>query len=196
MKERRDVTRTKNAIEHAYLELLFRKGYSRITVNEVIELADVSRGTFYAHYKDIPDLEDRVEDKAVTALREACEAKDAVDILSIARDSMACVFKLFYSFKEDFKQLVVAENNTKMLNKIKNVLADAINHSGSKKKFAEAVGEQKASMLVESIAGSFVSGFIYFVRHEDEFGRDEAASIMSDFISGGIEKSVEIAKKM
>ena len=46
LKERRDVTRTKNAIERAYLELLFQKGYSKITVNEVINLADVSRTGF------------------------------------------------------------------------------------------------------------------------------------------------------
>ncbi|HAG70094.1 MAG TPA: hypothetical protein DCL38_09000 [Lachnospiraceae bacterium] len=191
MKERRDVTRTKNAIEHAYLELLFRKGYSRVTVNEVIDLADVSRGTFYAHYRDISDLEEKVEDKAVKALREACETDEAFDIEMIARTRLGCVFDLFYSFRDDFKLLLLADNNTKMINKVRTVLVEAMEHSSTMDLMTQRIGRVKASLILESIAGCFVAGFINLMKNENEINRDVAVELMSDLISGGLERVIE-----
>ncbi len=195
MKERRDVTRTKQSIEHAYLELLFKKGYSRITVNEVIDLADVSRGTFYAHYRDIPDLEDKVLDRVVNALRAACEVEEILSIGEITESKLREVFELFYSFRDDFKALLVIENNSKMLGKVRTVLVDAIDKSSTRRKLEDRIGQVKAKMLCESIAGSFVEAFVFFMKHEDEIGKDEAVSLMSAFISGGIENCIKGLKE-
>ncbi len=190
MKERRDVRRTKNAIEHAYLELLFRKGCARITVNEVIELANVSRGTFYAHYRDIPDLEEKVEDKVVNALKEALWVDDVERIEDITESRLKNVFDLFYSFRDDFKELLKAQNSTKMLYKAQTALADAFENSNGKNMIAEKLGEPKAVMLCRSMAASFVEAFVYYINHEAKFDREGAESLISGYIGGGIERAL------
>ena len=43
--------KTRDAIFHAFTELLSKKDYSRITVGEIIEAADIGRATFYAHFE-------------------------------------------------------------------------------------------------------------------------------------------------
>lgn len=43
--------RTREGIFKAFIELLSNKHYSHITVNEIIERADVGRATFYAHFE-------------------------------------------------------------------------------------------------------------------------------------------------
>ncbi len=43
--------KTRNNIFAAFIELLSEKNYSRITVGEIIERADVGRATFYAHFE-------------------------------------------------------------------------------------------------------------------------------------------------
>ncbi len=43
--------KTREAIFNAFIELLSKKDYSRITVGEIIEKADVGRATFYAHFE-------------------------------------------------------------------------------------------------------------------------------------------------
>ena len=43
--------KTREAIFEAFTELLSKKDFSRITVGEIIELADVGRATFYAHFE-------------------------------------------------------------------------------------------------------------------------------------------------
>ena len=43
--------KTREAIFDAFSELLSKKQYSKITVGEIIECADVGRATFYAHFE-------------------------------------------------------------------------------------------------------------------------------------------------
>ena len=43
--------KTREAIFHAFTELLSKKDFSRITVGEIIEKADVGRATFYSHFE-------------------------------------------------------------------------------------------------------------------------------------------------
>lgn len=48
--------RTDRAIVQAFLKLLEQKPYERITVQEILEEALVSRNTFYLHYRDKADI--------------------------------------------------------------------------------------------------------------------------------------------
>lgn len=48
------------ALETAFLQLLQNKPVARISVTELCRRAGVNRSTFYAHYLDIYDLQDKV----------------------------------------------------------------------------------------------------------------------------------------
>lgn len=48
--------RTDRAIVQAFLRLLEKKPYEKITVQEILEEALVSRNTFYLHYRDKADI--------------------------------------------------------------------------------------------------------------------------------------------
>ncbi|HEY8473361.1 MAG TPA: TetR/AcrR family transcriptional regulator [Natronosporangium sp.] len=52
----RRVRRTKALLRSALLELIQEKGYDRLTVQDIIDRADVGRSTFYAHFRDKEDL--------------------------------------------------------------------------------------------------------------------------------------------
>ena len=47
----RRISKTKKAIYQAFLQLLNAKGYESTTVQDIINLADVGRSTFYCHYE-------------------------------------------------------------------------------------------------------------------------------------------------
>lgn len=47
----RRITKTRKAIYAAFLQLLNQKNFETITVQEIIDLADVGRSTFYSHYE-------------------------------------------------------------------------------------------------------------------------------------------------
>jgi AcrR family transcriptional regulator len=52
----RRVRRTRELLRSALLSLIQEEGYDRITVQDILDRADVGRSTFYAHYRDKEDL--------------------------------------------------------------------------------------------------------------------------------------------
>lgn len=47
----RRISKTKKAIYQAFIQLLNAKDYETTTVQDIIDLADVGRSTFYCHYE-------------------------------------------------------------------------------------------------------------------------------------------------
>ncbi len=82
--ERRDqdrrVRRTRKQLQTALAALMWEKDLKDITVRELTELADVNRGTFYAHYKDLYDMRNQVEQELFRQLTEVLSAYDAESI--------------------------------------------------------------------------------------------------------------------
>ena len=66
--ENRSVRLTRKRLSDALITLLMQKPVREITVRELTELANVSRGTFYFHYTDIYDLMDHVEREQIHTL--------------------------------------------------------------------------------------------------------------------------------
>lgn len=55
-KEDRRVQRTQQLLENALIELTVEKGYAKVTVQDIVDRANVGRTTFYAHYQDKEEL--------------------------------------------------------------------------------------------------------------------------------------------
>jgi len=61
----RRVRRTQKALRDALTQLLMEKSLKEISVIELVEQADINRGTFYLHYRDIYDLYASIEEEIV-----------------------------------------------------------------------------------------------------------------------------------
>ena len=59
----RRVRKTKKMLRQALTKLLLEKDIKDISVMELTEFADINRGTFYLHYKDIYDLYEQIENE-------------------------------------------------------------------------------------------------------------------------------------
>ena len=77
--EDRRVRRTRERLRESLLALLGEKDLRAVTVKELTDRADVNRGTFYAHYRDIYDMLERMEEELFeefTALLDAYTQAD------------------------------------------------------------------------------------------------------------------------
>ena len=68
----RRVRRTREQLKRALTQLLLEKPVREITVRELTDRADVNRGTFYAHYTDLYDMLEQMENEAIGE----CESKE------------------------------------------------------------------------------------------------------------------------
>ena len=57
----RRVRKTRKQLRECLIALLKEKKVQDITVRELTDMADLNRGTFYLHYKDVCDLLEKTE---------------------------------------------------------------------------------------------------------------------------------------
>lgn len=69
--EYRSSIRSKQLIQKALIDLLQEKQVDKITVSDVVRKAEINRGTFYAHYTDIPDVLNHMIMQFFSTIREA-----------------------------------------------------------------------------------------------------------------------------
>lgn len=69
----RRVKYTKMVLRTSLLELMETQPINKITVKEICTLADVNRGTFYAHYSDPYDLLSQIEQELYEAIEQSLE---------------------------------------------------------------------------------------------------------------------------
>lgn len=62
------IQKTKNSIFSAFIELRAAKPLEKITIRELTQKANISKQTFYLHFKDIYDLSEYLENDAITSL--------------------------------------------------------------------------------------------------------------------------------
>ncbi len=55
-KRDRRIERTRRLLSKALMDLIVERGYDRITIQDITDRADVSRTTFYLHFKDKDEL--------------------------------------------------------------------------------------------------------------------------------------------
>lgn len=87
---------TQMLIRKAFTELLKQKPIQNISIRELCERAGINRGTFYAHYLDIYDLRDSLEnemfEKFDQALKDQLAAnKGAVSPVRVTAELFQCL---------------------------------------------------------------------------------------------------------
>ena len=79
-REDRRVRKTKARLRQALTALMRQKDIKDITVKEITERADVNRGTFYCHYRDIYDMIAQTENALFEELEEVLDAYTTSDL--------------------------------------------------------------------------------------------------------------------
>lgn len=122
--ENKSVHRTKRLLREAFILLLEKQKPSSINVNMLTETADVSRATFYLHYKNIEDFIDATIDfyaelfakqmmywllECRDSLESACKIKN---LIMTEKDMEA--FQTLFVRTSDFHTAVQIENRVRI----------------------------------------------------------------------------------
>lgn len=108
----RRVKKSRAAIYQAFISLLNQKSYESITVQEIIDLADVGRSTFYSHFETKETLlEELCQDLFQHTFIERSEGRDLFE-------ATAHIFHHFRKNQDRIATLLLAKN-TYFINRLK-----------------------------------------------------------------------------
>jgi AcrR family transcriptional regulator len=117
----RRVRRTRELLRNALLAAIVEKGYERVTVQDIIDRADVGRSTFYAHFRDKEDLLYSGLDELWTAFDPAAQDPNWSPTLK--------VFEHFHESREVWQAMVGRRGAEAFIRHLHRLLADLLrNH--------------------------------------------------------------------
>ena len=99
--------RTHEKIKRAFAELLSEKGaLNKITVAELAARAEVTRGTFYAHYQNIFEVAEELENEFISTLDSSAEKMTSVEDFPVY---MHQIFEFLAEHEELYRQLLSSD---------------------------------------------------------------------------------------
>jgi AcrR family transcriptional regulator len=120
--------KTRKAIFHACVELVQEKDFQSITINEIVECADLNRGTFYLHFADKYDMMNSFEDEMIEKIEHIIvknipEQQFNQIFIQSRYDTIVGIFTCFEENKELLQLLLKSSHGSSFQEKLHNKLA-------------------------------------------------------------------------
>ncbi|OMD79224.1 TetR family transcriptional regulator [Paenibacillus odorifer] len=120
----RRILKTQDALKKAVIELMSEKNFDDITIQDLSDTANVSRGTIYLHYLDKYDLLDKLIEEHIEVLRTLCESASELGFIE-ATLTWTEYFDRNYSF---FSMMLASKGAPYFRNRFLNFLLDEFRH--------------------------------------------------------------------
>lgn len=114
--EYRSSLRSKALIRKALLDLLEEKPFDKITITDIVTKADINRGTFYLHYKDISDVLEQIALSIVDELIVQLEKLDFNDVIMNPEIAFRVISEFLKKDFEFYKMLISLDQTGFALN--------------------------------------------------------------------------------
>ena len=120
----RRVRRTKKAMTDALAHLLSQKPLKNITVREIADLADINRGTFYLHYRDVYDMAEQLQNEIFERFNEIVDNYEVSDNADVLLSLLIELFNLLSDNAALSKVLIGKNGDAAFVDKLKNVIRE------------------------------------------------------------------------
>ena len=122
--DERRVRKTKKAMQDALAGLLLEKPLKNISVREIAEIADINRGTFYLHYRDVYDMVEQLQSEFFERFNVIFDNYEPEKRTDNIFPVIAAVFQLLAE-NADFARVLLGKNgDAAFLDKLKNLLRE------------------------------------------------------------------------
>src|SRR5260370_27705649 len=179
----RRVARTRRRFHEGLSRLIKRKGYDALTVQEIIDEADIGRATFYAHYRGKDDLLgggfERLRGELKAARREARQGEgDRPLTFSLAMFEHACAYRDVYRAMLGGQGSIIASNE------IRRVLAELVKEDLSQ------VGDDVAiprELMLQFVVDTFLTALTCCLEKSPTLAPSQINDMFRHFVTRGIE---------
>ncbi len=162
--------KTRRSIASAFLTLRARKPLERITVRELTELAEVSKSTFYLHYRDIYQLSEELERQLIQDI--LAQVRRPQDLLGNASQFSADLLEAFHLYQAQINVVFSGSRAAVLPDSIERELKEYIYAA-----YPEMRQDDRFSLwLTYQIQG----GFYAYIRNCGSFGHERVTRFLSE----------------
>lgn len=169
----RRVRRTKKVLRQALIHLLLEKDIKDISIIELTDRADVNRGTFYLHYRDIYDIYEQIESEMLEEFEFIFEKhiheKHRGNLVPVVLEAFA-----FLAKNADICIIILRSGDSSFLSKL-----IEMGKPKNKEEWQELLGEMDED-LYEYYYAFITSGCVGLLRTWFVGGRKETPQKMSE----------------
>jgi AcrR family transcriptional regulator len=161
----RRAARTRRMLHEALMSLILRKGYEGITVQDIIDEADIGRSTFYAHYTG----KEHLLRSGFQRLRtELSEAQSAVRTRTDASEGEALAFSLIMfehasRYANVYRALVGGRGGLVAVNEIRQVLSELVQKEVPSARDGASVPRE---LVVQYIVSAFLTVLTWWLERK------------------------------
>ena len=160
----RRIRKTRRALKEGLKDLILEKGYEAITVQDIIDRADISRSTFYSHFVDRDDL--------LLAILSDLQALGP-DTSSWKADDPAFgwtleLFRQFGAGKRLAKALTTSQSGALARRETTRWLEDLARAELGRLRAPRRLDPVKLETVVRFIVGTFIGFMDWWMREENE----------------------------
>ncbi|MEI7768955.1 MAG: TetR/AcrR family transcriptional regulator [Chloroflexales bacterium] len=163
--EDRRIQRTRGALRSALIELILEQGYEAITIQDIIDRANVGRSTFYAHYMDKHQLllANLAELRAMLTeyQRAAVQTRGG-----LAKGGFAFSLGMFAhadSHVQLYRAMVGKQSGVILLREIQQILADLVRAELATISAPGGRGTIPQEVLVEYVVSAFLGLLVWWL---------------------------------
>ncbi len=198
MAEDRRVRKSKRAIKQAFIQLLKENNLDRITIQQISDLADVNRGTFYLNYEDKYALLDEMENEQIEKIKEFVDIRK-MDLSTKTSDRFIedfanKIIKNVITHIEhniEFYQVILnLERKSQIEEQLADIVRSNIKHLIGNKDNVFGIPE---NYYLSYVVGSMMSMIKYWVSDENRVSVEELVNYVSTIASTG---PLSIMKRM
>lgn len=163
--------KTRRAVQEALYALLERKRYSQITVQDILDEADIGRSTFYAHYQGKESLLAQIVDDICVHAAAPAAPETAHDFTN--RTDPASVVEHVLRHVQEREHGIRALMSSEAIGMFERYLRESLARQADAalpRRPSGAAGTVERDLLVNHIAGSLVELVLWWAR--DGFAAD------------------------
>ena len=183
----RRVRKTRSQLRKCLSILLETKKIQNITVKELAQMADINRGTFYLHYKDVYDLMEHIQSDLL---------KEFEDILTkIAPDTdnlvpfIEALFVFIYDNKDMAKIFLHDDLDANFSNELRNKLQTCV--FNKYKAFIKQKNMPYFELYYDFILSGTLGLLVRWIDSEFEMSTHDLAVLTQSFIRNGLTNIIE-----
>lgn len=180
----RNALRSRKLIQDAFMSLLLKKDVVDIKVREVIELANISKGTFYAHYDCLFDVQQELEDQQIARLFRVFEEQPPARLEDSFYPLFLSGLVLMKRDQELFRLLFRSSYGGPFLSKLKNTFLDCLLTCGGAD--SPVVGVDSTRGYLNYVAGGAIAIIQAWLESGADVPPEDVALFLNNCILEGL----------